>query len=479
MSFNNLLIIFGLSSISWSGHLFHVSSLFLKFIDLGLNFYMFFSPSYYLCFIEFSLFFIYFEVVSLIYHYLFLGISIIVLGILLKNYNYLFISIFSLGSNFILSLLLLLLGLFSIFYFICVSLFCVWSLLFTDYSTVICIIFYHLYIGLILILGSLLYLFIYFIRELDSNFIDFNLILVHRCSILGHLSYVCLFLGFYSFGIYIYNDIMCLLGRFKDMFSDMTIPLKPLFKNWVFSSFFVYLFLVNGKFLFSFTSEGTSDFILAHTNSFTLHVTIFILFKGILYSRSSRLVSDKIYLGWVYPCDGPGRGGSCQVSSFDHVFLSFFWCYNCIFILTFGLFWKLQSDFWGYYDITTLILNYLSLGDYGSFSLYVNGWLGTFLWSQSSQVIQTYGSFFSCYGLVFLLSHFVWVFSLMFLFSGRGYWEELIEFICWFYNKIGVFVLLQPRALSIAQGRLVGLLHYLLGGVGCSFSFFIVRVINL
>lgn len=170
---------------------------------------MFFSPSYYLCFIEFSLFFIYFEVVSLIYHYLFLGISIIVLGILLKNYNYLFISIFSLGSNFILSLLLLLLGLFSIFYFICVSLFCVWSLLFTDYSTVICIIFYHLYIGLILILGSLLYLFIYFIRELDSNFIDFNLILVHRCSILGHLSYMCVYFWVFILLVFTFIMILC------------------------------------------------------------------------------------------------------------------------------------------------------------------------------------------------------------------------------------------------------------------------------
>ena len=33
------------------------------------------------------------------------------------------------------------------------------------------------------------------------------------------------------------------------------------------------------------------------------------------------------------------------------------------------------------------------------------------------------------YGLVFLLAHFVWAFSLMFLWSGRGYWQELIESI--------------------------------------------------
>jgi hypothetical protein len=42
-------------------------------------------------------------------------------------------------------------------------------------------------------------------------------------------------------------------------------------------------------------------------------------------------------------------------------------------------------------------------------------------------VIQSYGSALSAYGLIFLGAHFVWAFSLMFLFS--GYWQELIESI--------------------------------------------------
>jgi hypothetical protein len=46
------------------------------------------------------------------------------------------------------------------------------------------------------------------------------------------------------------------------------------------------------------------------------------------------------------------------------------------------------------------------------------------LWAQSSQVIQSYGSALSAYGLIFLGAHFIWAFSLMFLFSGRGYWQE-------------------------------------------------------
>ena len=56
-------------------------------------------------------------------------------------------------------------------------------------------------------------------------------------------------------------------------------------------------------------------------------------------------------------------------------------------------------------------------------------------------------------------AHFVWAFSLMFLFSGRGYWQELIESIVWAHNKLKVAPNIQPRALSITQGRAVGVAH--------------------
>ena len=44
---------------------------------------------------------------------------------------------------------------------------------------------------------------------------------------------------------------------------------------------------------------------------------------------------------------------------------------------------------------------------------------------------------------MFLGAHFVWAFSLMFLFSGRGYWQELIESIIWAHKV----VVIQGRAL--------------------------------
>jgi photosystem I P700 chlorophyll a apoprotein A1 len=63
------------------------------------------------------------------------------------------------------------------------------------------------------------------------------------------------------------------------------------------------------------------------------------------------------------------------------------------------------------------------------------------------------------------------------LFSGRGYWQELIESIVWAHNKLKVAPSIQPRALSITQGRAVGVAHYLLGGIATTWSFFLARII--
>ena len=67
--------------------------------------------------------------------------------------------------------------------------------------------------------------------------------------------------------------------------------------------------------------------------------------------------------------------------------------------------------------------------------------------------------------------------SLMFLFSGRGYWQELIESIVWAHNKLRVAPAIQPRALSITQGRAVGVAHYLLGGIATTWAFFLARIV--
>jgi len=71
-----------------------------------------------------------------------------------------------------------------------------------------------------------------------------------------------------------------------------------------------------------------------------------------------------------------------------------------------------------------------------------------FQWAQAAQVIQSWDIALSLW-LLFLGAHFVWAFSLMFLFSGRGYWQELIESIVWAHNKLKVAPSGSARALVL------------------------------
>jgi photosystem I P700 chlorophyll a apoprotein A1 len=286
------------------------------------------------------------------------------------------------------------------------------------------------------------------------------------------------------------------LGRPQEIFTDTAIQLQPVFAQWVQKSHtfapqvtapaesaatsivwggdFV---AVGEKVAIAPIYLGTADFIVHHIHAFTIHVTVLILIKGVLYARCSRLIPDKSSLGFRFPCDGPGRGGTCQVSAWDHVFLGLFWGYNSLSIVIFHFSWKIQSDVWGYVNGSRV--SHITGGNFSQSANTINGWLRDFLWAQSSQVIQSYGSALSAYGLVFLGAHFIWAFSLIFLFSGRGYWQELIESVVWAHNKLKVAPTIQPRALSISQGRAVGVAHYLLGGIATTWSFFLARIISV
>jgi photosystem I P700 chlorophyll a apoprotein A1 len=313
-------------------------------------------------------------------------------------------------------------------------------------------------------------------------------VLNHRDVIIAHLIWVSIALGLHSFSLYIHNDTLQAFGRPEDIFHDneiSSIQLKPVFAGWVqrnlLTNHLVQLDIAMlDKKVIRITQElGTADFIVHHIHAFTIHVALLILSKGILYARNSRLVSDKLELGFRYPCDGPGRGGTCQISPWDHIYLAVFWMYNSLSVVLFHYFWKMQSDVWGIYNIPTQKIMHISVGDFSVNSSTINGWLRNFLWSQAAIIIQSYGTSISGYGFIFILAHFIWAFSLMFLYSGRGYWQELIESILWAHHKLKIMPHIQPRALSISQGRAVGFIHYTLGGVGCTWAFFISRTIVL
>jgi len=367
-----------------------------------------------------------------------------------------------------------------------------------DYATQVSLFSHHVWIGGFCIIGSGAHASIFMVRDFDpcgDDVFDTMLdrIIRHREAIIAHLNWVCIFLGTHSFGLYVHNDTLVALGVPEGCFADGAFELQPIFARWIQSLHAVaplntapnalatasYAFggdisVIDGRIGIMPIGLGTADFLVHHIHAFNIHVAVLILLKGVLYARSSSLIPDKHLQGFRFPCDGPGRGGTCQVSSWDHVFLGAFWVYNCISIVVFYFTWKMSADVWGTVSADGGIYHLVApFAGEGGTSIMVNGWFRDYLWAGSNVVVFSYGSELSAYGLIFLGAHFIWAFSLMFLFSGRGFWQELIESILWAHQKLNVAPNIRPRALSIIQGRAVGLAHYLLGGIGVTWSFFL------
>jgi len=206
-----------------------------------------------------------------------------------------------------------------------------------DYPTQLSIFTHHMWIGAFCIVGGAAHGSIFMVRDYDAKLNYNNLldrVIRHRDAIISHLNWICIFLGTHAFGLYIHNDTMQALGRPQDMFSDKAISLQPIFAQWIQGLHTAapsttspnalatasYIFggdpvILGSKVAIAPMTLGTADFMVHHIHAFTIHVTALILLKGVLYARNSRLIPDKSNLGFRFPCDGPGRGGTCQVSA--------------------------------------------------------------------------------------------------------------------------------------------------------------------
>ncbi|PHT36604.1 Photosystem I chlorophyll a apoprotein A1 [Capsicum baccatum] len=277
----------------------------------------------------------------------------------------------------------------------------------TDYGTQLSLFTHHIWIGGFLIVGAAAHAAIFMVRDYDptTRYNDLlDRVLRHRDAIISHLNWACIFLGFHSFGLYIHNDTMSALGRPQDMFSDTAIQLQPVFAQWIQNTHALApgatapgatastnltwgggdLVAVGGKVALLPIPLGTIDFLVHHIHAFTIHVTVLILLKGVLFARSSRLIPDKANFGFHFPCDGLGRGGTCQVSAWDHIFLGLFWMYNSISVVIFHFSWKIQSDVWGNVSDQGVV-THITGGNFAQSSITINGWLRDFLWAQASQ----------------------------------------------------------------------------------------------
>ena len=262
----------------------------------------------------------------------------------------------------------------------------VYPLLAMDWSTELSLFTHHMWIGGFFIVGAGAHAALFFVVDYEVGSLrGVERLLAHRHSLIAHLNWVCIFLGFHSFGMYIHNDTLSALGRRDDLFGDDAIPFRPVLGLLGQSATTNEGIATAAGTFVSTRLTGTADLLVHHIHAFTIHVTVLILAKGVLFARSSRLVSDKGMLGFRFPCDGPGRGGTCQVSAWDHTYLGLFWMYNCISVVIFHASWKLQSNVLGVTAGGST--SFVTGGSFAANSITINGWLRDFLWSEASQVI--------------------------------------------------------------------------------------------
>jgi photosystem I P700 chlorophyll a apoprotein A2 len=353
-----------------------------------------------------------------------------------------------------------------------------------DFTTQSALYTHHQYIAGFIMIGAFAHGAIFLIRDYSpENYNNSVLtkVLSHKEAIISHLSWVSLFLGFHTLGLYIHNDTVVAFGQ-----PEKQILIEPIFAQFIQSA--------SGKSIYGFNtllssptsittfdatklwlpnwSEsinnnnnslflliGPGDFLVHHAIALGLHTTTLILVKGALDARGSKLMPDKINFGYSFPCDGPGRGGTCDISAWDAFYLAMFWMLNTIGWVTFYWHWK-HMTIWGG-----------NPAQFNESSNYIMGWLRDYLWLNSSPLINGYNPFGmnsqAVWSWMFLFGHLVWATGFMFLISWRGYWQELIETLVWAHERTPLANLIRwrdkPVALSIVQARLVGLVHFTVG----------------
>merc|ERR1711970_717938 len=187
-----------------------------------------------------------------------------------------------------------------------------------DFVTQAALYTHHQYIAGFLMLGAFAHGAIFFVRDYDPELNKDNVLarmLEHKEAIISHLSWVSLFLGFHTLGLYIHNDTVVAFGQ-----PEKQILIEPVFAQWIQAA--------SGKALYGFNTLlssgdspatvaaqnipgehywldaingntdvflpiGPGDFLVHHAIALGLHTTTLILVKGALDARGSKLMPDK------------------------------------------------------------------------------------------------------------------------------------------------------------------------------------------
>jgi photosystem I P700 chlorophyll a apoprotein A2 len=271
-----------------------------------------------------------------------------------------------------------------------------------------------------------------------------------KASTTSGLSWVTLFLGFHTLATFSHNDLLFAFGA-----TDKAQVIQPILAQSIQSCV--------GKCEWLYVL-CPADFLVHHALALGLHTSLLILVKGALDTPGSLLHMEKRQHGFGFACDGPGRGGTCDISGWDAVYLGAFWLANTLGWLCFYHHWRSLASF----------------DAFGSTGCTLCGWFRDYLWLNSGNLVNgcswSGSNELAVLAWSFLLGHLIWATSFMLLVSWRGYWQELLECLLFLHLKSPMVVSLwtaglTPVALSILQARCVGLGHFTLGLVGTFAAF--------
>merc|ERR1711881_567378 len=130
---------------------------------------------------------------------------------------------------------------------------------------------HHQYIAGFLMCGAFAHGAIFFVRDYEPERNQRNvlaLVLDHKEVLISHLSWVALFLGFHTLGLYVHNDVIQAFGT-----PERQILIEPIFAQWVQAA--------QGKALYGF------DILLSSPNNATIVVSRSIWLPGWLTAINS------------------------------------------------------------------------------------------------------------------------------------------------------------------------------------------------
>jgi photosystem I P700 chlorophyll a apoprotein A2 len=142
---------------------------------------------------------------------------------------------------------------------------------------------HHQYIASLLTLGSLSHFCIFLVRDFTSSTSSslfssvVGRLLIHKSSLISHLSYVSLVLGFHTLGLYVHNDTVVSFGD-----SDKELLLDPIFSDLILDSSADRNSILQPRLPLS-----SGDLLAHHSISLGIHVTVLILLKASFDSNSS------------------------------------------------------------------------------------------------------------------------------------------------------------------------------------------------